>query len=941
MGSAEELTVGQASGLIAFGNAMAAFTIPLFLTAALVRWYNQPASAATWTVIARQLHSSLWPTLLRTDSVASTNVHWTVTAIAYANVSLAVLLLISGIVTPLGLSDKIGPIKHHTAVRFEYAPDLSTYGASTLARPGQGENSHLPGLSRDCLITSTQCPGIDVKGFVPQAYRYRYDKNGTVYNASITSTTRIPQNLTDMFRSHRGRFPDVAGIFDLQYRVWRPLTSEFFDDEKPYPAGRMQHVDMLIPRDGVVLVEGAIADFSSGKSGGGIGFRNHSAPSQLDGYGAQWTEDVLWIEPDIACSATNLSLEFVLGDIANTSSPVRSAFLVDDGGFARLRHGNPYDRWPSLNFSAPDVRLRADRSAQLSNFLLGIVFNITDDMLGAIYGFNTTIGARYPVPKDSSYGYGYDATAETLVPLGVRTSRPAGGWLGIPSGIGFNVNGSVYTDYGETILKHPIDHPYEYGVALLTQLQGRCSGEFGDDATRDDYNVACTYFFGAPQRVDRGSPLLQEDRSKWKLPMHVCAGASKASIKTVSFAMNSSTTNTGTDANTPHSIENLVVQSIKPKQYTRESDYPLWAIEDWWSKAGAASFPAPLWGIVDDRYNNTPGYNFTRAPSLYLPKSMLTLNIQTGEAVDMLAGASAPWEVLDYTMSEAFDRRVGTYVPTYNGANNLALQAKWASLSKTAEGAATALRLVWTDLMASAVVGTSHLAGTEKVAINKRAADDAAAVDPETRIVTTYGRKLAYDMRFAIPAIVLLCAWLAVFVFGIVLVTVHGHLPSHIRKLLNDTSVGRIAATMVDADTKALLATSTDHWVKSAGRTQVALGMESGGSGDRDGRDDHDIRDGESVAAKSGKHSEDYAYVVEPQEMELLPQSHPYESQVYQQTPQEPYQQTYQQPYQQAHGHQGYQQPPYQQEPYAMQWHGRRSAGTGTHPSSTSEASGS
>lgn len=870
--------------------------------------------------------------------------HWAVTTIAHANIGLAVLLLISGIVTPLGLSDKIGPIKQHAAVRFEYSPDLSTYGASTQPRPGQGDNGHLPGLSRDCLISSAQCPGVDVKGFVPQSDRYDYDKNNTVYNASITSTTNIPRNLTDMFRSHRSKFPDVAGIFDLQYRVWRPLTSEYFDDGKPYPAGRMQHVDMLIPRDGVVLVEGAIADFSSGKSGGGIGFRNHTAPSQLNGYGAKWTEDVLWIEPDIACSATNLSLELVLGDILNTTGLVRSAFLVDDGGFAHLQHGDPYDQWPSLNFSAPDVRLRADRSAQLSNFLLGIAFNTTDDIRGAMYGFNTTAGERYPVP--SRVNTAFDAMS-SLVPLGVRTLRLTGAWLDVPFGIGFHKNGTVYTDYGETIIEHPIDHPYLYSVALMTQLEGRCAGEFGDHTSRADYNVACSYFFGAPQRVDRGSPLLQDDGSKWKLPIHLCAGANKASIKTVSFAVNSSITNTDAGANTPLSIENLVVQSIKPKHYARESEYPLWAMEDWWSKAGDASFPAPLWGIVDDRYNNTPGYNFTRAPSLYLPKSTFTLDIQTGEAVDMLAGASAPWQALDYTMSAAFNKLMGDYVPTYNGANNLALQAKWASLSKTTEGAATTLRLVWTDLMTSAVVGTSHLAGTEPVMINKRAADDAdaAAADPKTRFVTTYGRRLAYDLRFAIPAIILVCAWLTLFVIGLVLVTVHGHLPSHLRKLLNDTSIGRIAASVADADTKALLATSTDHWVKSAGRTQVALGAESGDSGDRDGHGEHEIGDGESMATKSRTRSEEYAYAMEPQEMELLPQSHPYESQVYQQTPQETYQQAYQQPYQQpyqqAHGHQGYQQPPFQQEPYAMQWQGRQRAGTATHPGGAGQASGS
>ncbi len=42
---------------------------------------------------------------------------------------------------------------------------------------------------------------------------------------------------------------------------------------------------------------------------GGIGFRNHTIPTQVY-LGAEWDEDLLWIEPVTECVNLNLSVEF-------------------------------------------------------------------------------------------------------------------------------------------------------------------------------------------------------------------------------------------------------------------------------------------------------------------------------------------------------------------------------------------------------------------------------------------------------------------------------------------------------------------------------------------------------------------------------------------------------------------------------------------------------
>ncbi|EZF96198.1 hypothetical protein H113_03551 [Trichophyton rubrum MR1459] len=572
-------------------------------------------------------------------------------------------------------------------------------------------------LSRDCIITSAYCPGAIVPGAV-----INQGEGNRSANPDITATTRIPENITEMFSSVSKK-SSVAGILDIQYRFWLPYTSEYFDDHKPYPRGQLLSLESLISRDDITLVEGVIADMHSG----GIGFRNHSVPSGIP-FGAEWEEDILWVEPEISCVNTNLTYELTLADTRNGtfSPPIRSIELVDEGGFSNLRHGNPYKGWPNITYASPDPQLRADRSAWLNNFLAGFTYNLTDGNSSAVgYGFNVTPGKHYPIAGSVPY----------FVTLDIQSLSLNGAWLNLPSA-SFDNNGTLTV--GNRTIKSAEDDLYWYSIGLFSELNGRCLGQYNDASIRNEYNVD-------------------------------------------------------------------------------QDDHPLWALEDWWHPGSEGAFTGPLWGIVDNSYKGTPGYNFTRAPSFYLPYSYysLTLSSSTGP-LDNLAGASMPYGIMGKLLLNSFFSRFSDDYISYSGASNVGLGNKWRNLSKTADDASKLLRLIWTDIMASNTVGTNM---RESTSLEKRA----TGVGPFTRTVRAYERKVTYDLRFAIPAIFFLFSWLLLLLASLVMTISDGHPFTRLKKLLNDTSVGRIAASSEYPESRSMQDASTKDWLASAGHLPVRL----------------------------------------------------------------------------------------------------------------------
>jgi len=94
--------------------------------------------------------------------------------------------------------------------------------------------------------------------------------------------------------------------------------------------------------DSMYLIDGLVVDMGSG----GVEFRKHTAPAGLQ-YGAEWDEDILFLQPETACVNTNMTPEMQVSPLnatPNSSSP--GAYLVDRGGFVNINKTSPWlDPW--------------------------------------------------------------------------------------------------------------------------------------------------------------------------------------------------------------------------------------------------------------------------------------------------------------------------------------------------------------------------------------------------------------------------------------------------------------------------------------------------------------------------------------------------------------------------------------------------------------------
>lgn len=777
-------------------------------------YYDKEASAATWlvvkdtqalkqvmrqrirSVIGRQLHSSAWPSILFSDSSTTTKVDLRVTIAANTSIIFVILVTVASIVTPLGLQDKI---KRTGSQNFEftYVTDDSLFGRSTQRRPD------LP-LSRICShLAQLPCPGVDFDGVLASILN---DGNPSFEDSpNFISSTTLPKNTTDFFSS-ASRHSTVAGPLDVQYRSWTLKNTSISGDNSSYIAGLQRTVDIIIPRESVTLVEGLIVDLTNG----GVGFRNHTIPDQSSS-SKSWEEDILWIEPKIGCASTNLSLEFTIG-LEGFLSTVTEMFLVDEGGFAELRPDDSFrlKHMPNLNTSNPDVGSRAMHSVLSHNLYLSIAYNLTRvNRTEDVYTFemlDTGLGDRYRLQR-SGYGFG-----STVVPLGLNTVslRNISGRFDLPVAW-FNESENISV-YGEEFPPEKHEYPperYEYlrTIAMLNDVDDWCSGRWQNDVVSSNkilanaYNVKCGYFFGAPSRIDGGSSLEEEVGSKWKTSLSICAGAAKASIRAVSFQSNGSF------------LKDVYVTKMKDKAFV-DGTHPLWAVEDYNHAPNEAAVNAPLWGVVDNTVAETVGFNFSRLPEFYLPFPEVFRNKLFQ---DSLAATIIPTAVLISLVSGDLQYKDTIfYMETYRGTNNLALRSRWENLSSSADHSAELiLKLIWTDVMANTVVGTrSRLPTTSP---------DGIIYDAIPGEVGVYGRRIAYDVRFAIPAVLLLTLWIIVILCAAWISIIHKSTLGRLKRLINDTSLGR-AVLRVDLpggrDAAKML---TSDWVKNVGHIKLAL----------------------------------------------------------------------------------------------------------------------
>ncbi|GMF67465.1 unnamed protein product [Aspergillus oryzae] len=689
--------------------------------------------------------SSLWPTILRSDSDCSIGVDRAVNLESWIRVVVAAIISTAGIVTPLGLYDVVLPAPESTPKTFSYIPDQSPMGAGTPPR-------HSLGFNRRCGLYI--CPGSNSNITVPG-------------NLDPEWNITIPWNLTYAFASGLSELsPTVSSIWDIEWRNYELTRRENYNKGSLYAVGSYRQVENRILSDRIEVAEGVIMDTKNG----GIGFRNHTLPPQSH-HGSTWTEDLLFVVPQTSCVNLNLTLDFKW-----QSFPV-NVTVTDRGGFVNLRHQQPEHSIVQTQHNF-DLHNKAYTGAWLTNAMGMIYLNVTNPSShGYAQSFeyvNSAVGKSFPIlNKGTGVSWGPD---------GISTSTMWGDFFNIPDP-GYNASGRAWD------------------IASVRMF---------DYANMTNVGVVCGIVYGAARRTDGGNHLIRESDSTWQIPIYSCATAAKALIKTVRFRYDGS-----------GSLGGLRVVDMTEKTYQTEDENPLWGVENTSIRLDVAQ---PLWGIVSKEYQNRSDISVIRKESLWLPGfGDTTLSLPVNGLLN-LPGASFHLSSFAYLYS--LSSSITNSVSDYTGETSSALYSKWRGYSTQADTTSTIINLIWTDIVANAVVGTRGWLSPQGIPVGS------ANVSGQVEVpVTEYRKTIQYRVPFGIPAFFALF-WILLSMVTVMILLLCGKArPSLVRRYLNHTSVGRTMTLLLYpgwTEPQAL----TTAWASSVGTKKIDVSVLAPSSAD-------------------------------------------------------------------------------------------------------------
>ncbi|KAJ6463358.1 hypothetical protein C8R45DRAFT_1025425 [Mycena sanguinolenta] len=337
------ITLGQAATVINVLIGFLHYTLALAIVTLLIYFLPSANSAVAWNVIGRKLHSSLWPTLLRADKMRGSG--FRVALFSYLSLLTTLLVTVSGVVMPLGLSAGPDLRAHWKTSSASFVADTSPLGLATSRR-----DNYFYG--RICGSEGpVECPG------------------GTI------NTATIPGDIVSKFNS------TPYGAFGMQFRRYYSGTE---GGSIPMLFPQFATTESLILRDGIFAVNGLIVDLDNP----GVGLWNHTLPVGTS-RGATWSEDVLWIQPVSFCVDTNLTIDYTLEDNSITPNQINNYNLVDHGAFYDIPGTFPtFDR----NGQNLDLKAHANKGAVMSNFYTMIKLGIlpTDSYEGRAFPLNWT-----------------------------------------------------------------------------------------------------------------------------------------------------------------------------------------------------------------------------------------------------------------------------------------------------------------------------------------------------------------------------------------------------------------------------------------------------------------------------------------------------------------------------------------------------------------------
>ncbi|KAM0269840.1 hypothetical protein ACHAQH_009634 [Verticillium albo-atrum] len=760
------LTVGHIAGIIAAAIVIARIFCPTAITYILAGLLRDTESASTWTVASASLQTSLWPTILRTDSHGNGGRVRTTIKIAVKSMpTLALITTIAGVVTPLGLREEFALLAERGAT-FSYIKDDSPYGMATSPRG-------VLDFTRLC----SQGPGGPMSGpracpYSDSVVEWKENSTGIYYNIPDTYNTSVPSILREVYSSGTQDGSTVSNFFDIEWRRLTTKRNELTDGFKPYAVGNYKQLDSFILDNEFKVMEGLVVDARMG----GIGFRNHTIPEGLD-HGATWTEDLLFIEPDTACVNTNLTFTFQISTNFSDDGGIKQLRLIDKGGFSRLNQTYPQIDHPNAQTN-PDLYSRAYKAAWINNAYTMIYMNITN-------------------PRDNATG---------LEPFSYMNSKPGDEFIMESQGGDGYTALSLSTDFGN-YLHMPMfnssfdenpgnySNPYNVSNRDFTAASVLCGGAGNIDlANLTNIYVGCGLLRGAPSRTDGGPSALQEDGSEWESPLHACAATVRATIKTVTFSIN------GTD-----SLDSLKVEKIEPKQYASENDYPLWGLED----LGDYDLKDIdlIWGLISQEYESRENLTTVRQRYFHIPGYSTNAASLSGAESSNLPAA----DFAQTTMNTVIDLSGKSWPFDLLGTASMAIFRRWQTLSPDPEKAAQVINLMWTDLAASAVVGTKGSLGGMNT-----------GDQPANLRVRPVGRRITYDLLYGIPAFVLVALISFITLISLINTCFRKASIRRLRRRIGQLSVGRVFTTFLYPENSTLTMPSGE-WRNANGEKTITV----------------------------------------------------------------------------------------------------------------------
>ncbi|KAL4890583.1 hypothetical protein BDV59DRAFT_184244 [Aspergillus ambiguus] len=762
-----EISVADASGIIAALVFLIQLFIPLAVAFTLVGLVREQESAVTWSVLGRAIHSTHWPMILGADTATGRGVRRTV-QLCTTMLPLALgVLAVASIVTPLGLYDSFSPSPTKAPRDFQYVKDPTVMGSATPPR------SPLP-FNRHCgSFYDVACPGSNTIVL------------GKDTNDTATSSTpfgynvTIPQNVTDVFDSGRTGFgSSVSSIWDIQWRSYVHRSEQDYNNGSRRLLGSYRPIQQVFLESDYAAVEGLVVDTKQG----GIGFRNHTIPKS-PGHGVTWEEDLLWVQPESSCVNTNLTLDLTLGDTS-----VEKMVLTDHGGFINVPRHLPNRTYASVQEEL-DLAYHAFRGAYINNMWAMFYMNVTNPA-------NETTNTDLFQYLKSHLGKTFPMDGDSVSPRAIQT----GGLAAFIENQLLTVSNSTYTN------------PFNLSYKDFSTINDFCQQTSDvSPVSIDSVAVSCGIIYGAATPSDGSNAFTWDPKSTWSIPLYTCASATKAMIKTVHFSYN------GTG-----SLKDLHILGIYDKQYERQEDLPYWGVER--REDLNVGDVSPVWGMVAPEYKDHPGLSVVQKEHLWLPDGQSTLSI--GYSSDNLPAAEFANKALRavYQIGSdptGFEMSAGESIADYSGQNNAGMFTTWQNMTKTAAGSANVFNLIWTDIAANAVVGTRAYNWSVRPAEFARDGDEAPG-SPLRVAVFPYERRLGYQIPYAIPAIfvAVILGLIALAMLGVVCTGRTGL--GKMKRFLHHTSVGRTLTTFLYPDDSYRQAT-TKTWITRAGVKPVDL----------------------------------------------------------------------------------------------------------------------